>query len=215
MTDTVRDRATRLFQYLRELVQLRYPAVYDLENYDDVLWLADIPQEPECSCAMWERDPNDEPPEEYVEVDRPDIAPPPVPPSELDGWLDVSQLGDSTVDMPSLVDVRRVPVDGQLAREIRLSDHPDVKALWEKYVEREWWPWAEEDRRLKRIQVVYTRLFSMYQQQHHVGGEYEVVLGIGCLHWRSPNGRNIKRHVVAAQLEVRPETGHLGYTTTN
>jgi hypothetical protein len=202
-TDIIRDRSVRLFQYLRELVQLRYPAVYDLHDYDDVLWLADIPEEKECACAMWRREPEEEPPAEYVAVDRPDLLLPPDLPDELRGWIDSSQVGDSALDAPTLFEVRHVQENGQLASELRLDDHPSVKALWEDYVERRWWPWAEEDRRLKKIQSVYTRLFSMYQQQQHVGGEYEVILGIGCLKWRSPVGRDIKRHVVAAQLELK------------
>ena len=47
----VRLQATNLFRYLAELMQLRSPLIRDVSQYENVLWLADIPREPECTTA--------------------------------------------------------------------------------------------------------------------------------------------------------------------
>ena len=61
--------------------------------------------------------------------------------------------------------------------------------------------WAEEDRRLQRIQRIYTELFSIYQRQERLGEAYEVVLGLGLLTWRTSN-REIRRHILTAKTSL-------------
>ena len=49
----LRDKAVRLFTYLKEVCQLRFVVVRDRRNYDLLLWFHDIPREPECLCIAW------------------------------------------------------------------------------------------------------------------------------------------------------------------
>jgi very-short-patch-repair endonuclease len=85
---------------------------------------------------------------------------------------------------------------------LKLEDCPEVKSLWEQYVQDKWWPWAEEDRRLQTVQKVYTDLFSIYQKQQRLGEAYEVVLGLGFLAWRTQSGHEVRRHVITAQTAL-------------
>jgi hypothetical protein len=48
-----RDKAIRLFTYLYEFVRLRSRLIASLEEYEQILWLDDIPREPECYCVAW------------------------------------------------------------------------------------------------------------------------------------------------------------------
>ena len=44
-----REKAARLFAYLRELAKLRLSTVRDCRDYEEVLWFHEIPIEPECA----------------------------------------------------------------------------------------------------------------------------------------------------------------------
>ena len=48
------QRAIDLFTFLREVVALRSKIVRGLDSYEQVIWLANIPREPECHCVAWE-----------------------------------------------------------------------------------------------------------------------------------------------------------------
>jgi hypothetical protein len=42
--DVLRDRAVRLFKFLRELALLKSKIVRDLSQYEKVVWFHDVPQ---------------------------------------------------------------------------------------------------------------------------------------------------------------------------
>jgi len=79
--DPVRDRAVRLFAFLREMTLLRTKVIQSFEQYDSVIWLADIPREPGCHCAAWGTGATPEENTTWIEVRKPQLAPPPDPPA--------------------------------------------------------------------------------------------------------------------------------------
>jgi hypothetical protein len=132
-------------------------------------------------------------------------------PAKVHPWIDREQLNDSSLTIPELRQqiTERFAVDSgdngpqQWDTVVRnLSDSPEIEELWHSYVEQEWWSWAAEDRRVQGVQSIYNKLFSMYQRQERLGETYEVVLGLGCLTWRSPSGRDIKRHTIVSQASI-------------
>jgi hypothetical protein len=195
--DDVRDRAVRLFTFLREYTQLRARTVLTTEGYDEVIWLAEVPRIAGCFGATFDP-PRDG--EIWIEVRKPRLHPPPPPSAEVEEWLDRRRLGDSALEAPA----RREPVE-QLGGDESLPEAPppDVMAAIDTYTRAEWAPWAERDRVLQQAQRVYTDLFRIHQSQQRLGEAYEVVLGIGQLAWRAPSTGTISRHVLVAQAEVR------------
>jgi hypothetical protein len=116
-----------------------------------------------------------------------------------DSSIEMPELKDSiVVENPSNIDVKPEEVQ---TRVIKLSDNPGIKASWEKYIEEKWWPWAEEDRRIRKVQAIYTKLYSVYQKQQRLGEAYEVVIGLGLLSWKFA-GYDIRRHIVTARTNV-------------
>ncbi len=207
------EKAVKLFTYLRELCALRASHVRDVSQYDEVFWFGDIPREDLCQCIAWKIGASlDESIEEHsdiwVEVHKPALKTPPEVPDELEQWIKVDEVTDSSIGEPGLFSEIPVTITAEdetqpIRTEIlALDDYPEVFDLWMAYVERKWKPWAQEDRRLQRIQNAYNRLFTIYQRQEKLGEQYEVVVGIGLLSWRSPASGSVRRHVICLQSRV-------------
>ncbi len=62
---------------------------------------------------------------------------------------------------------------------------------------------------LGKIHNIYTKLFTIYSEKRRLGEEYEIVLGLGLLTWKTSNGNDIKRHLITARAEIEfdPEKG--------
>lgn len=205
----VRDRAARLFTYLKELTELRSEVKRNCEEYEQVIWWAEIPRENECYCAFWDLG-RESAYEDWIRVERPRRKRPPVPPSSLAAWLSQREIADSSVETPTLKEsiveelspAGAESANGQETVVRRLEEYPAISRQWELYVENHWWPWALEDRRLQTIQAIYNDLFAAYQTQERLGEAFETVVGVGLLSWRPPHGPEIRRHVVAGQVTI-------------
>ena len=81
--EPLRDRAVRLFSFLREMTLLRTKVIKSIEQYDNVIWLAEIPREPGCHCAAWGTATASEENQAWIEVRKPRMAPPPEPPAKV------------------------------------------------------------------------------------------------------------------------------------
>ncbi len=196
--EVVRDRAIRLFTFLREYTQLRVRSLRTTESYEHVIWLADVPSGPGCFSAAAAREEKDA--EVWVEVHRPDLEAPPPPPADLAPWLDPDRLADSSAATPPLVGASAAAVAGDGGAFV---SQPWLRRAYDEYVERHWRPWAERDRVCQEQQRIYTELYRLHQLQQRFGEAYEVVVGIGLLAWRTPSGAMIDRHLVVAQTDVR------------
>jgi REase_MTES_1575/AAA domain len=227
--DDVRDRAVRLFTYLREYTQLRARTVLTTDDYEEVIWLGDVPRLPGCFSAAFEPTRDGE---VWLEVRKPRLQPLPPPPTELEPWLDRDRLGDSSLDEPPLREAifasdtlsaddtliaddalsagsaltepgPATADDGAPVPVVQLADRPEIRAAWDDYVRTQWAPWAERDRVLQQVQRIYADLFRIHQTQQRLGEAYEVALGLGHLVWRTPSDAVVSRHVLVAQADVR------------
>jgi hypothetical protein len=190
-----RHNARDLFTFLKEFTELRMRAVRSIDQYEKVLWLSDVPREKGCFCAAWDGgDEEGQHGETWLEIGKPRLFPPPPPRPLLEPWLIAEQITDSARDVPEIreeISVRGEGGDGEERpfERRRIEDFPQIREIWAKYVEDQWRPWAEVDKRLKRVQQVYTDFFSVYQRQQRLGEQYEVVLGWACSHGERRTGR--------------------------
>ena len=208
-----RDKAIRLFTYLKELCALRTTQVRNVATYDQVFWLSDLPRHKLCGCTMWRlTDPSpptsDQHSEPWIEVRKPALKSPPELPDELEPWSKDQELADSSLSEPgfyeqiplSALQVDSGDTDPQALASI--YDYPHVFDKWDEYVKELWKPWADEDRELQKVQKAYNQLFNIYQRQETLGEQYEVIVGVGLLLWKSPNSGEIKRHILAIQTRI-------------
>ncbi|MCL5104725.1 MAG: AAA domain-containing protein [Armatimonadetes bacterium] len=212
----VSRQASAVFRYLSALTSLRIKKDVDLNKYasdGQVIWMSDIPRERECHTAAWgatESDISDV----WLEVRKPKITSYPPLPKSLSPWSDESRLSDSS-DLPELLqsipdpDSQADAEAGEPTAWLSLADHPELSETWDRYLSDSWLQWAEEDARAKRVQEVYARLHDTYLQVKREGELFELVVGIGLLTWRTPDGECVRRHVITAQatLEFEADRG--------
>ena len=205
--ESARTQAINLFAYLRELAELRSKTVRRVEDYDKVLWFGDIPKEQECYTPAWGafRTEDDD---VWLEIKKPSIKPFPTVPKDVEPWVREVDLANSS-DIPEILTKIAAPENAEEANDasaeqrfIELDTQPHVRPQWDKYLEEKWWPWAQENERLKKIQNVYSTLHAIYQEQKKLGEAFELVLGLGLLTWKTPSGQHVRRHLVVAQASI-------------
>ena len=283
---SVIKNAKNLFRFLAEVKKLSSPTVRDYDNYDQVIWISDIPRENGCFTKAWELigQPADTPVDNWVEIAKPNLIAPPELPDSLDLFVLDQEWRNSATEQPSLIEVSREQLirhflpDEDIEPEFEnhsINDHedvfsayvdyvdrqwspwaeqklasetaqsfpepPDILRLWlddehlqdhtlvepplkeeisvevdtkfreakqkleddwQQYLDNKWHPWAEEDRKLQKIQAIYNQLYSAYQRRQKLGEQYEVVVGFGLLAWQGPLSGRVRRHVLTTEASI-------------
>lgn len=219
ITDSAdREKAIRLVDYLTRIALLRSKVVRNVDDYQSVLWLNDVPIQKGCFTQAWGRDENHDS-DIWVEIQRPDEPELPTVPDLCKDWVKIESLRN-TSDLPEilpeitvLIDNPDWSADSEQPETIpctkRLEDYPEVQKAWDSYVESRWLDWAADYKAWASIHKVYSHLFAIDREQKRLGEEYELVLGLGLLIWRTPSGQHIRRHLLVsnAMLEFETELG--------
>ncbi|MBI4845042.1 MAG: DUF559 domain-containing protein [Candidatus Omnitrophica bacterium] len=206
-------RAISLYQYLQQLVRLRTSIVQDVSQYSSIIWCSEIPRDKHCYCGAWELE-KEEGDSTWIEIKRPLLPKVPLTPDKCCSWIDASTLEDYE-HQPVLREkiIKESAAENELdtIEYSELINFPDIKDAWQEYIEQKWKPWSELYGALKKVHNIYTKLFSMYQQQKALGESYEIVLGLGLLNYKTKEGAIIYRHILSAQTELafEPKRGTL------
>ncbi|MCB7128438.1 MAG: DUF559 domain-containing protein [Candidatus Brocadiales bacterium] len=225
--DPIEERSIGLFTYLKKLATLRVKTVRDCFNYEKLVWFNDIPHEDECFTIVWgsEGESSDD---LWIEIKRPKEPKCPKVPEICRDWVELEFIYYSDEEPDELLDKLRdrilgpeeevdglkegVELDDEEIRQpvfLDRKDYPEVDEVWLEYIYNEWEPWAEKHRRWKSVQKVYTDLFTIDQQQKRLGEQYELVLGLGLLVWKTPSDQRVRRHLLVgkADLNIDSEKG--------
>jgi very-short-patch-repair endonuclease len=196
------DRARRLFEFLGRLVEMRSRPIRDVAQYREVVWLADLPDQPEVRLGGQTGDEG----EPWLSVDRP--RPPifPEPPALLRPWIDLAALREPTAEpaLRNAIPALAASGSSETAAEAparQLADEPEVLRTWDPYLPR-WRTWAADMLRIRPVLDLYARLFGMEQDSSLLGEQYEVVLGIGLLTLTTEAGP-VRRHLITARGRLR------------
>lgn len=95
-----REKAVRLFTYLKELIQVRTAVVRDWSRYESVLWFHEIPRERGCYSIIWDDDKEESGP--WLEVEKQNEPIVPSAPETCSPWLTLANLNDS-VQEPNVI----------------------------------------------------------------------------------------------------------------
>lgn len=215
------EKAVRLVEYLQRLASLGTRLLRDVNDYDKVFWISDIPRQKGCFTQAWGRDERYDS-DVWIEIRAQHEPELPAVPEQCRDWIDQQSLGNKS-DLPELRPHITVQTRNPNYRENsdqpefvnrveRLDDHAGVREEWDRYLEEHWLPWTERHNVWDGIHKAYSALFSINQEQLRLGEEYELILGLGPLTWQTPTGQRVRRHLVVANAVLEFES-HLGKFT--
>lgn len=205
----LKDRVSRLMQFLRELVASKSRPVYRVEQHPAHYWLGE-------ALGFAQFNPVAAPGEAVLRAPRVTLDPPPDLPRELHGWVDLRNRDNSALAEPGLRDSG--PAPDLSGRHVEAHEAPQVRRTYDQWL-RLWTEWAEVDR-LRRPQFeLYETLLKMRQQMRDQPESVELVVASGLLEVAASASRgaeSIATHLVtqSAVLEQEPETGDILCTFT-
>ena len=229
--ETHRRAAIAIFRYLRDLTLLRTVPVRDLRSYDRCFLLESLRGKVGCSARCfrpdasesWLEAANNEHDAWFTVRKLPEPQLPPVPAS-IKPWV-ASDSGKDVDSPPRLL--ARIERPKPVATTGRnptlqsegsngqppgtnsepdyelLENHPEVAEAFNNYMQANWKPWAEKHAAWTDFQEkVYAPLFAINRDLKRLGEEFELVLGLGCLTWKTPSNQQVRRHLVTAQVTL-------------
>ena len=211
------DKPLRTVEYLLAVAKVNTKTVRDLSEYQNSLWFHDIPSEPKYCFSRALGTAEEHGDDIWLEIKKfPEPKLPKVPETCKD-WVKPETL-KNTKELPELqqtISVQREEQDPETGETFiinekqTLHDHPKVQKDWEVYLDKQWLPWTDLYNRYSSVQKVYSKLFFIHQEQAKLGEQYELILGLGLLTWRTPSGYIAHRHLVSAKasLEFEPHIG--------
>ena len=207
--DDGRSKAIDLFRYLRAVTELRLRQTLDVDQWDQVIWFADLAAAPNCLTRLDQDDLDD-----WIRIERPPAPPgPPALPPRLQGLVPPEEIDDWR-GTPSLVQEQltafRAPGPGAQRASDRgghPTDDPNVRDAWSAYQDR-WLDWAAEREAAEPSHETYRQFFLAYNKAVQLGEQYEIVVAVGLLSWRQPE-TSIRRHLVTtpASISLDPDSG--------
>jgi very-short-patch-repair endonuclease len=197
----------RLVEFLRDLTSARRERIREVSGYERVLWLADLPDQ-----VVVQQDSEQE--EALLSVVPPPGEPLPAVPDELTGWLRPQEVADAAGDAPGLaesgpVELTEVSADGERTarREIRFLDEvPGVRRAYESWLPA-WWAWARREREVAVQRRWHQELRAIAERLSQQDDEYELILAVGLLTWKSPDGIAVRNHLLATPVRVTVDGG--------
>ena len=189
----IRDRAIRLFTFLKELSLLKTKITRDLKAYDEVVWFKDVP-EYKGIFSILSGESIDTQDGIWLEVKRQQEPQRPYIPTSCLEWLDETPGDSEPLVKPSLKP--EISTNDAQTNLERLDNHLEIKNEWERYIQESWQPWSEVYKSWKAANNLYFRLFSIYEQLKKLGEQYELMLGLGLLTWETPQNQIIRRHLI-------------------
>ena len=204
-TQPVRERLTKLFEFLKAYTDLRYPPVRDITQQPRSLWLKDIPSHPSVESFRDGGKTEDEVEDNGIvlRLTRPVTTRCPLPPPELSDWLKRGwqEISGKVEVQPTRNVVGR---DGKTLIEQFDADarRPLLLRAWQQQREQ----WVTNERPARQSLTLFQTVYEWYGVQEREGERIELLVGDGLL--RCPDVGGEFHHPVILQklgLEFYPE----------
>lgn len=195
-TLTINKKATNLIQYINDLSKLKQRPISSYKNYEEIIWVEkDIPNEAEITDFFRNDISN------WLTVKKPIKPKEPVLPNELKDWLIINfdKLTYEEVDVKSQ---QFLNDDNEtLIVDVSIDDFPYIKEERKDFIENVWELYVKEATRVKKVQDLYDRLFTIYQMLQTNSESLELIVGIGLLQWNLPK-QAVERHMLINKVEL-------------
>ncbi|MDE2059591.1 MAG: hypothetical protein KGL31_02915 [candidate division NC10 bacterium] len=201
----VRERLTKLFEFLKAYTDLRYPPVRNIAQQPHSLWLKDLPVHPSVELFRDAGKTEDkvEDSDIVLRLVRPVVTQCPPPPSVLSEWLKPGWQ-----DIAGKVEIQPTrngtSKDGKTFIERFDADSRRSSLLhaWQQQREQ----WVTNERPARQSMILFQTVYEWYGIQEREGERIELVVGDGLLRCRDVGGEFY--HPVLLQkleLEFYPE----------
>ncbi len=189
-------QATRIFEllkYIEEVEKLKRKPAYTVSSELFVLLQAELEGLPELDVNVLSDDQ-----EAWLRLPRMEEVPPPVLPLSLEPWVTAS------LDLskpPVLKSSRGATKDKPADYSDLIDHHPEIKALFDWYVEEHWKVWQAAEKPRRKSIGLYNQLFHLYQTLSSDGVEnpVELVWGVGMASWKRSAGAAKVEHPLLTQ----------------
>ena len=84
--------------------------------------------------------------------------------------------------------------------DVSIDDFPYIKEERKDFIENVWELYVKEATRVKKVQDLYDRLFTIYQMLQTNSESLELIVGIGLLQWNLPK-QAVERHMLINKVE--------------
>lgn len=209
-----KDKYLQIFNYLLEFSKLRSNPVRDIESsdnqYPDKIWFADIPQYEIFDCITF---PNYNQDADYwLKITKPKGEPTPPTFSKLSETLSDWIVKESLTDENGTPILRDTVIKN--GKTISLADKPEIEAEFQSYLNNKWIDDLElYNKQLETYEAklaeyekqskTYKHLFSIYNKAQQFGEEFELIVGVGLLHFQEDaNSPLICRHILISKAEI-------------
>jgi len=202
-TESIRERLTNLFQFLKAYTDLRFPPIRDIGKQPRWLWLNDLPAHPSVELVRDTNQSEDETKDGDIvlRVTRPVTTQCPPPPAALADWVKPGWQ-----ELAGQVDVQPtrnlIGKDGRTVIERFDSDRERLPLLrtWEQQREQ----WITNERPARESLALFQTVYEWYGILEREGERMELLVGDGLL--RCPDLIGEFRHPVLLQkLELEPD----------
>ncbi|WNI16382.1 AAA domain-containing protein [Actinacidiphila sp. ITFR-21] len=197
--------ATGLVNFLREVVQNSTQQIRDDRvRSREHLWLAQLPE--------GVRRPTDRQDGLLVTLDHVPRAVPPPLPEVLEGWVapdrvELADGGDPPLAEEGPGKKRESDADGRTwweERTVQREDAAEVLRAYGSWLQR-WRRWAHRERADRTLRDQYEFLYRWHQLLSQQDDQQELVLAVGLLTWKDPNGESVHRHLLTRRVETAVE----------
>jgi very-short-patch-repair endonuclease len=166
-----------LVEFLRDVALARRRRIVDVDSYDAVLWLDELPAEVSVHTAAAAG-------ERLFAVPRVRAEAPPEPPPAVRGLINSAALRDSSQNAPA-----ELPEDAAGA------------AAFLRWLPA-WQAWAAHDRLTAPIRTWYQALAGAAHFSTEQEDQFELVLGLGLVTWQTPAGNLVRNHIMTTRLRA-------------
>lgn len=185
-----RDRVRRIFEFLRELHQVRNPVTRQIDEQPWLLWFRDLPIHGSIRRGAVREAPDDDQGEGaddgyLLKVRRPRLSPPPSPPERIRDWLE-AEWDDPFKDVRVRDSLGESVLDGQW-HEMRFADDASRLRLFETW-RRQREQWVVQERPAREAMRIFERLYELRGRIAREAERVELMLGDGILSIRLPDG---------------------------
>ena len=227
-----RDKALRVFKYLRDLHKLG--SVNRTNEGNQVLWIARLPEHNSyIECNLWRidwREEEDDRP--WLKLRKPTQKNPAFPsfPNNVAFEGKLQTVSSETQKIfhvfnnffgpsPSedqLLSLSWANVDTDLSLLAQSDSTIPVDSLT-RYLQSSLYPYLDELKQLFDARRAYQQVYALYHDFKKQAEELELLLGVGLLSWAPGEGTPISRHLIAlsAEIDFNSKTGAIVVDTQN